>query len=194
MSAVFRIHHLACQWQLQLWAFLLVSTFIIPIHAFVSFPCGIASRHGRYDRHLTIFPDTQTTTILQVIRENADLTRTPKSSLTRPERKALERARKEKSLKKGKSRDPNSNALISSLSSQSTPDDIVRAINRARNTENRRLLQHVSTFLLGNRDFSFSNNERGGLVSRLAVSALRLGMNRIAADAIQVRQSGTFPT
>jgi hypothetical protein len=120
--------------------------------------------------------------------------------LTRPERKALERAkklnnngasqqsqRKKKIPNSGKTYELNSQA-ISTLTSESTADDVIRAIKRAQNLHDAEDLRTIEKFLLEEADESFAFGYRGSLLSRLAVAALHMDNHELARTAIDVRR------
>ena len=133
------------------------------------------------------------------------------SGPSRPERKAIERARKEHRKKtyhhKHNSNDQykqqkpnrkdayalNSNA-VPQLSSNSTAECVTRAIKRAQNLHDIHDLIQIGRFMLELTDASFFYGFRGSLLSRLAVAALHLGQNNVAARAMRERQTNHAET
>ena len=149
-----------------------------------------------------------------------------KNMLSRPERKALERAQKQKpsassggggggNRKKDNDNKNNDNnkksrrnnkktspqrqqqsskkfelhsQAISSLTLNSTADDVLRAIKRAQNLHDEDDLRTISKFLVEEVDEHFAFGYRGSLLSRLAVAALHMNQHEIARTAIDVRR------
>lgn len=148
-----------------------------------------------------------------------------KSTLSRPERKALERAQKSKpNASSGggggnRKKDVNKNndnkkkkrnnkktspqqqqqqasqhkfelhsQAISSLTLESTADDVLRAIKRAQNLHDEEDLRTISKFLVEEVNEHFAFGYRGSLLSRLAVAALHMNNHEIARTAIDVRR------
>lgn len=126
--------------------------------------------------------------------------------LTRPERKALERKKKQTNQKTNNQKRKhnfterildkqsntgqytlNSNA-ISALTASSTPDDVIRAIKRAQNLHDVQDLATIERFLLEQTDETFAYGYRGSLLSRLAVAALHMNNHRLARLALDERR------
>lgn len=118
--------------------------------------------------------------------------------LSRPERKALERAKKlnnnsgpgrkvPTNKTPGKTYELHSQA-VSTLTSESTADDVIRAIKRAQNLHDAEDLRTIEKFLLEEVDESFAFGYRGSLLSRLAVAALHMNNHQLARTAIDVRR------
>lgn len=132
----------------------------------------------------------------------------PKTRLTRPQRKALERERKQqnKNSKTSKRKhnysdrrdflkdkrrpgegryDLHNGSVLNETST--TPDEIMRAIKRAQNLHDAHDLLAIERFLLERTDPHFAYGYRGSLLARLAVAALHLGNHRLARVAIHER-------
>mmetsp|Transcript_23051 Transcript_23051/g.32478 ORF Transcript_23051/g.32478 Transcript_23051/m.32478 type:complete len:616 (-) Transcript_23051:322-2169(-) len=125
------------------------------------------------------------------------------SKLSRPERKALERKKKEdrrknKNAKGGMKGTVNNNARnhtyklnsqrISILNSNSTAEDVTSAIKRAQNRHDEQDLQTIAGFLLEEVDASYAYGYRGSLLARLAVAALHVSSFELAMKAIEERR------
>ena len=128
--------------------------------------------------------------------------------ISRPERKALERQRKE-GAKNNKSRRATQTAsqqrtkgtveeegpydlhstAVSSLNIDSTPDDVIRAIKRAQNMHDEHDIRNIERFLLEEVDDKFAYGYRGSLLARLAVAALHMDNHELARVALQVRRT-----
>ncbi|CAB9499383.1 GTP-binding protein EngB [Seminavis robusta] len=114
--------------------------------------------------------------------------------LSRPQRKALERAQKQQKQQKVQQKKKNAkhfklhSQAVSSLTSQSTADDVLRAIKRAQNLHDAEDLQTIEKFLLEEVDETFAFGYRGSLLSRLAVAALHMNNHELARTAIDVRR------
>jgi len=78
---------------------------------------------------------------------------------------------------------------ISELTSQSTADDVIKAIKRAQNRHDVHDIRNIESFLLDEVDESFAYGYRGSLLSRLAVAALHMSEHELARKAIQVRRT-----
>ena len=123
-----------------------------------------------------------------------------KKNLSRPERKALERAKKQrKSLRKPKKGDSSARYQLSSnkvsvLTKKSTADDVVKAIKRAQNLRNTRDLEVIEKFLLEEVDVSFAYGYRGSLLSRLAVAAMHMSNDELARKALEERRTEYRPS
>lgn len=119
--------------------------------------------------------------------------------LSRPERKALERQKKQRkndSQKRSQARakyNLHSNA-VSELSTDSGPDDVIRAIKRAQKMHDDHDIAVIANFLLEECDESFAYGYRGSLLARLAVAALHFGNHKVARRAISVRRLEHRPT
>mmetsp|Transcript_17850 Transcript_17850/g.38749 ORF Transcript_17850/g.38749 Transcript_17850/m.38749 type:complete len:603 (+) Transcript_17850:202-2010(+) len=126
-----------------------------------------------------------------------------KRKLSRPERKAQERARNQRNNNRNgrKRRNTSSNnrnstgkefrlhsTAISKLTSSSTADDVVKAIKRAQNMHDVHDIRNIERFLLEEVDESFAYGYRGSLLSRLAVAAMHMNNNELARKAIEVRR------
>jgi GTP-binding protein EngB required for normal cell division len=134
------------------------------------------------------------------------------ATLTRPERKALERQRKaarknanhrkhnfaerrrsngvngSRQEEKGEEgRYDLHSTIVSALNETSTPDVIMRAIKRAQNLHDEHDLRNIERFLFEQTDASFAYGYRGSLLSRLAVAALHMDNHELARRAIDVR-------
>lgn len=147
----------------------------------------------------------------QITRLRSDVSSSQGSNkLARPERKALERQKKQNNAQKSNQRrkhnfaermqilekkkrgasgnyDLNSNA-ISALTASSTPDDVTRAIKRAQNLHDVQDLATIERFLLEQTDETFAYGYRGSLLSRLAVAALHMNNHRLARLALDERR------
>jgi hypothetical protein len=114
--------------------------------------------------------------------------------LSRPERKALERAKKGQPQRNAKKQRGNNkkyelnSQAISSLSIESTADDVLRAIKRAQNLHDAQDLKTIEKFLLEEVDEDFGYGYRGSLLSRLAVAALHMNNHELARRAMDVRK------
>uniref|UniRef100_A0A7S4JVK0 EngB-type G domain-containing protein n=1 Tax=Odontella aurita TaxID=265563 RepID=A0A7S4JVK0_9STRA len=133
-----------------------------------------------------------------------------KAKLSRPERKALERSRKQDHAKnggRGKRKhnygargkalvqdrpgegpyDLHSNA-IPRLTKESTADDVMKAIKRAQNMHDVHDIRHIENFLLEEVDETFAYGYRGSLLARLSVAALHMANHNLARRAIDARR------
>ena len=119
--------------------------------------------------------------------------------LSRPERKALERAKKKSNRKnngqKQQQQQPSSSSkyqlhsqAVSSLTSESTAEQVLRAIKRAQNLHDAEDLKTIEKFLLEEVDEDFAYGYRGSLLSRLAVAALHMNNHELARKAMDVRR------
>lgn len=141
-----------------------------------------------------------------------------KPRLSRPERKALEREKKEKrgsnntrhrkhnfqerqrtlqardkvNGKEG-TYDLHSNA-VSQLTKSSTADDVMIAIKRAQNLHDVHDIRAIARFLLDECDISFAYGYRGSLLSRLAVAALHMNNHELARKALEERRKEYRPS
>lgn len=118
--------------------------------------------------------------------------------LSRPERKALERANKGKNgaRKGGQQKNKKSekkyelhSTAVSRLTSESTADDVLRAIKRAQNLHDVEDIRTIEKFLLEEVDEHFAFGYRGAILSRLAVAALHMNNHELARTAIDVRRT-----
>jgi ribosome biogenesis GTP-binding protein YsxC/EngB len=130
------------------------------------------------------------------------------NKLTRPERKALERQKKQKNNNDASKsnnqrrkqnfaelKQPNENSTSYDLNSQairaltrsSTPDDVIRAIKRAQNRHDAQDLATIERFLLEQTDETYAYGYRGSLLARLAVAALHMNNHRLARLALEER-------
>jgi hypothetical protein len=140
-----------------------------------------------------------------------------KPKLSRPERKALERENKQRRKdeqegnynNKAKSRRKHNykerskflateddeegynlhSNRISTLSQESTADDVIKAIKRAQNLHDAHDLRIIENFLLEEVDETFGYGYRGSLLARLAVAALHMDEIDIAKKAIEERRA-----
>jgi hypothetical protein len=116
-----------------------------------------------------------------------------KQKLSRPERKALERQKKqqkhmnEKRIKAKAKYNLHSTA-VSELTQESTADDVLKAIKRAQNLHDRHDLRVIADFLIDECDVDFAYGYRGSLLARLAVGALHFGNHDVARRAITIRR------
>jgi len=78
---------------------------------------------------------------------------------------------------------------ISTLNSESTADDVVKAIKRAQNLHDAHDIQHIESFLIDEVDETFAYGFRGSLLARLAVAALHMSNHELARKAIKVRRT-----
>lgn len=127
------------------------------------------------------------------------------AKLSRSERKALERAKKGKngrrqspghrkknngaSARKSNKKYELHSQAVSRLTSDSTADDVLRAIKRAQNLHDAEDIRTIEKFLLEEVDEHFAFGYRGALLSRLAVAALHMNNHDLARTAIDVRRS-----
>jgi len=127
--------------------------------------------------------------------------------LTRPERKALERERKDQRKNKNHRRHnfedrakvlaaPNEGRFdlhstrIPSLSKEtSTADDVLKAIKRAQNLHDIHDIRAIARFLLEEVDERFAYGYRGSLLARLAVAALHMQEHNLARRAMDERHT-----
>lgn len=117
-----------------------------------------------------------------------------KRKLSRPERKALERAHKhQKNCKRNREKETPQYKLrsqkISSLSKDtSTADDVFQAIKRAQNLHDADDLAVIENFLLYEVDETFAFGYLGSLFSRLAVAAMHMHNRELARKALERRR------
>ncbi|CAJ1954570.1 unnamed protein product [Cylindrotheca closterium] len=113
--------------------------------------------------------------------------------LSRPERKALERQKKEQksaNQKRSQARakyNLHSNA-VSELTPESGAEDVLRAIKRAQNMHDHHDVRVIANFLLDECGEDFAYGYRGSLLARLAVAALHFGNHEVAGRAITIRR------
>lgn len=176
--------------------------------------------------HLSFTPHTSTTTTRSNNRLFSTTPSSEKRKLSRPERKALEREKKERQGQqqpKGYQNDSNNSHnnkrsnrkhnfkarekelsskgsegegpydlhsnKISQLNSESTADDVVKAIKRAQSRHDAHDIQHIESFLIDEVDETFAYGFRGSLLARLAVAALHMSNHELARKAIKVRRT-----
>lgn len=126
-----------------------------------------------------------------VTASNSDMPK--KKKLSRPERKALERQKKQQAPvteKRNQARAKyglHSNA-VSELTLESGPEDVLRAIKRAHNLYDIHDIRVIGSFLLDECGVDFAYGFRGSLLARLAVAALHVGNHEVARRAIAVRR------
>lgn len=118
--------------------------------------------------------------------------------LSRPEKKALERAnrlRKKNGIKPKTPQYKLHSKKISSLSKDtSTADDVLQAIKRAQNLHNANDLRVIENFLLEEVDESFAFGYLGSLLSRLAVAAMHMDNHELARKALERRRTEFRPS
>jgi ribosome biogenesis GTP-binding protein YsxC/EngB len=118
--------------------------------------------------------------------------------LSRPEKKALERANKLRKKNGMKPKTPQyklHSKKISSLSKDtSTADDVLQAIKRAQNLHNANDLRVIENFLLEEVDESFAFGYLGSLLSRLAVAAMHMDNHELARKALERRRTEFRPS
>ena len=114
-----------------------------------------------------------------------------KRKLSRPERKALERQKKQQK-QKGSSRKSAKYKLhsknVSKLTKESTADDVLKAIKRAQNLHDHHDLRVIADFLIDECEPGFAYGYRGSLLARLAVAALHFENHQVARRAIDIRR------
>jgi len=136
--------------------------------------------------------------------------RAAKQKLSRPERKAQERERKQRANsntvnrrrhnfkerekllsndRKGEGRYDLHSTKISKLTSESTADDVIRAIKRAQNLHDVHDIRNIERFLLEEVDEGFAYGYMGSLLARLTVAALHMSNHELARKAIEVRRN-----
>ena len=112
--------------------------------------------------------------------------------LSRPERKALERQRKQNiptaGGKKRASKSSYQSNGVSNLNENSTAEDVMRAIKRAQNPHGKNDIRAITDFLL-ECDEGFAYGYRGSLLSRVAVAAMHVGDHVSARKALDTRTS-----
>jgi len=133
-----------------------------------------------------------------------------KRRLSRPERKALERKRKNNrktnmnhrkhnfadraSLLNGRRApgegryDLHSTAISSLNKNTTTAEDVLKAIKRAQNLHDVHDIRAIERFLLEEVDHGFAYGYRGSLLARLAVAALHMNNHKLARRAIEERR------
>jgi hypothetical protein len=147
-------------------------------------------RSSRSLRFASVEADDQNTQNMVALDATPTSTRSATEKLSRPERKALERQKKEdqqRSRKKTTKFSLHSNN-ISQLTEESTADDVIRAIKRAQNNHDHQDLKVIADFLINECDMGFAYGYRGSLLARLAVAALHFGNNKVARRAIDIRR------
>jgi hypothetical protein len=169
----------------------------VGVHAFA--PVSLTQRTSR----ATLLFSSETT---QGPNSNAG-----KTKLSRPERKAAERFKKEQThrrnsnhrkhnfadrekqlvaqRKKGEGQYDLHSNHVSRLTKDSTADEVMTAIKRAQNLHDHHDIQAIEDFLLNVVDESFAYGYRGSLLSRLAVAALHMSDHTLARKAINERRT-----
>ena len=134
--------------------------------------------------------DDQDTKNKNVIHAEITSQSSTMEKLSRPERKALERQKKEGQLRsKKKSSVYNLHSKnIFQLTTDSSAEDVIRAIKRAQNNHDHQDLNVIADFLINDCDVGFAYGYRGSLLARLAVAALHFGNNQVARRAIDIRR------
>ncbi|KAG7343928.1 GTP-binding protein engB [Nitzschia inconspicua] len=127
--------------------------------------------------------------------ESKSISSRRKQKLPRSERKAIERKKKTQQkgqLSSGKQKNNASFTLhstaVSQLTSESTADDVLRAIKRAQKQHDHHDLRVIAKFLIEECDVGFAYGYRGSLLARLAVAALRWENHVVARRAIDIRR------
>jgi hypothetical protein len=117
-------------------------------------------------------------------------TASKRTTMSRPERKAMERQKKEEQLRSKKRTSSYSlhSNNISQLTKESLAEDVIRAIKRAQNNHDHQDLKVIADFLINECDVGFAYGYRGSLLARLAVAALHFGNNQVARRAIDIRR------
>ena len=158
------------------------------------------SPFGSSQRHSTMTRNVVATSFIQSSDGGADDNKgAAKQQLSRPEKKALERAKK---LRKKNGKKPKKtpqyklhSQKISSLSKDtSTADDVLQAIKRAQNLHNANDLRVIENFLLHEVDESFAFGYLGSLLSRLAVAAMHMDNHELARNALERRRTEFRPS
>jgi hypothetical protein len=113
------------------------------------------------------------------------------NKLSRPERKALERQKKQRQQnprKKIKTKYNLNSGAVSALTEKSNAEDVIKAIKRAQNTHDRHDLRVIADFLIDECDVGFAYGYRGSLLARLAVAALHFEYHDVARRAVEIRR------
>jgi hypothetical protein len=187
----------------------------VGVHGFA--PVSLTQRNAPVSAWLTTKTHhTSTATVLfsaettQGSNSNAGRT-TESTKLSRPERKAAERLKKEQKhrrnsnhrkhnfaerenqliaqRKKGEGQYDLHSNHVSRLTKDSTADEVMTAIKRAQNLHDHHDIQAIEDFLLNVVDESFAYGYRGSLLSRLAVAALHMSDHTLARKAINERRT-----
>lgn len=113
--------------------------------------------------------------------------------LSRPERKALEREKKQskqfnEKRQKARAKYNLHSMAVSELTQESTADDVLKAIKRAQNLHDHHDLRVIADFLIDECDIGFAYGYRGSLLARLAVAALHFGNHDVARRSIAIRR------
>lgn len=176
----------------------------------------IMSVHVAFEKKETAEETSNNSAVGNDVPGDAKEENSSSSKLSRPMRKALERAQRESgstgsgggggggNRKKNKDNNTNNNnnkkarqakktyelhsQAISSLTLTSTADDVLRAIKRAQNLHDSEDLRTIHQFLVEEVDEHFAFGYRGSLLSRLAVAALHMNEHELARSAITVRR------
>lgn len=200
------------------------SPLVTPIIRAYQYPAGVPDRSMRIEDQNAASPHRELTKGL-FLANNSDVRTSKKSpsqandseknsrkaKLSRPERKALERSRKQARAKevggRGKRKhnygarrkaltrsipgegpyDLHSRA-VSRLSKESTADDVMKAIKRAQNMHDTHDIRSIENFLLEEVDETFAYGYRGSLLARLSVAALHMSNHDLARRAIDARR------
>jgi len=181
--------------------------FVPPLATLRISPASIGSFMSTQTKGMTALSSSSDTDIEKVTEHSNKLD--VKKKMSRPERKALERKNKfepqkrnhrrkhnykerEKELTSSKEgEDPFSlhSRHIKRLNSQSTADDVMKAIKRAQNLHDVHDIRHIENFLLEEVDETFAYGYRGSLLARLTVAALHMSNHDLARKAIDVRRT-----
>lgn len=135
------------------------------------------------------------------VQASDDSNSNEEEKLSRPERKARERAKKQR-RKNGKQKKPKKipqyklhSKRISMLSKEtSTADDVLQAIKRAQNLHDAQDLAVIAKFLLEEVDENFAFGYLGSLLSRLAVAAMHVDNHELARKALEMRRTEYRPS
>jgi GTP-binding protein len=114
-----------------------------------------------------------------------------KSELSRPERKALERAKKQENSVQSKYSNNKKSTVQQpppTLTLQTSPDEVLRAIKRAQNQHNDQAIDAIAQFLLKDSNESYAYGYKGSLLARLAVAALHLRRDDVASEILHTRR------
>jgi len=147
--------------------------------------------------------------ILNDLKEKTDAEKPVKERLSRPERKAQEREAKARrknakhrkhnyaarydtlkgKLSPGEGRYDLHSNLVSSLNTNSTADDVIKAIKRAQNLHDVHDMKAIEHFLLERAPPNFAYGYMGSLLSRMAVAALHMEEQYTATKLLDVRKA-----
>eukprot|EP00980_Cylindrotheca_fusiformis_P029625 scaffold23625_cov137-Cylindrotheca_fusiformis.AAC.10 len=156
-----------------------------------AFFCSLRHTSASFLRLNDSIDSKSSTTSNESHQENAG--RQKKEKLSRPERKALERQKKQSKKmtdrrNKAKSKYNLHSTAVSELSQESTADDVLKAIKRAQNLHDHHDLKVIADFLIDECDVGFAYGYRGSLLARLAVAALHFNNQDVARRAIAIRR------